>query len=260
MSDELCKAATGSGFRTRQLYTDTREIIINFRAPIIINGITNVVTKPDLLDRTLFLGTQTLKQVDHTLESRFEEARPSLFGAMLTIISAGLRHIDDVVIEGQPPRMVEFARWGSAIEEVLGFEKGTFIKNYRESIADGSAVARENSPLAQLLPMFLKTSGKFHGTALQLRNRLLAFAKSDTNLAPLIKDAAFPRSAAKLSQHLNEIAPLLRKEKIRLDHKREAQTRWIILDPEDARPSVIRHPFDNTGNDAMTADGGPSIH
>jgi hypothetical protein len=59
---------------------------------------------------------------------------------------------------------------------------------------------------------------------------------------------------------LNEIAPLLRKEKIRLDHKREAQTRWIILDPEDARPSVIRHPFDNTGNDAMTADGGPSIH
>ena len=39
LSDAFCRVATGSGFQTRQLYTDTSEVILSVRRPIMINSI-----------------------------------------------------------------------------------------------------------------------------------------------------------------------------------------------------------------------------
>ena len=53
VSDELCRAVTGSGFSTRELYTNDDDIIRNFKRCIGLNGINLGATKADLLDRSL---------------------------------------------------------------------------------------------------------------------------------------------------------------------------------------------------------------
>jgi hypothetical protein len=60
ISDTLCRLATGGGFAVRQLYTDQDEVLFDAARPVILNGIKEIVTRPDLADRALFL---TLEQI-----------------------------------------------------------------------------------------------------------------------------------------------------------------------------------------------------
>ncbi len=55
LSDALCRLATGSGFATRELYTDAEETIFAAQRPIVLNGIEELATRGDLLDRALLL-------------------------------------------------------------------------------------------------------------------------------------------------------------------------------------------------------------
>ena len=55
LSDTLCRLATGGGFATRQLFSDQDEVLIDAIRPIILNGIGEVVSRPDLSDRSLFI-------------------------------------------------------------------------------------------------------------------------------------------------------------------------------------------------------------
>ena len=54
ISDTLCRLATGGGFAVRQLYTDQDEVLFDAARPVILNGIEDIVTRPDLADRALF--------------------------------------------------------------------------------------------------------------------------------------------------------------------------------------------------------------
>jgi hypothetical protein len=55
ISDTLCRLATGGGFAVRQLYTDQDEVLFDATRPVILNGIEDIVTRPDLADRAVFL-------------------------------------------------------------------------------------------------------------------------------------------------------------------------------------------------------------
>ena len=49
----------------RQLYSDQDEVLFDAVRPVILNGIEDVITKPDFADRALFL---TLKRVRSSRE------------------------------------------------------------------------------------------------------------------------------------------------------------------------------------------------
>ena len=60
LSDTCCRLATGGGFATRQLFTDDEEVLIDVARPLLLNGIEDIVTRPDLADRALFLTLQPI--------------------------------------------------------------------------------------------------------------------------------------------------------------------------------------------------------
>src|SRR5262249_8862661 len=60
LSDALCALATGAGYSTRELYTDDDEKLFNATRPVIVNGIEDLATRPDLLDRSLPLTLQAI--------------------------------------------------------------------------------------------------------------------------------------------------------------------------------------------------------
>jgi hypothetical protein len=62
ISDTLCRLATGGGFAVRQLYTDQDEVLFDATRPVILNGIEDIVTRPDLADRAVFLTLEPIPE------------------------------------------------------------------------------------------------------------------------------------------------------------------------------------------------------
>jgi hypothetical protein len=57
LSDALCRLATGGALTKRQLYTNDEEVILNTTNAVLISAIPEVITRSDLLDRTLKVST-----------------------------------------------------------------------------------------------------------------------------------------------------------------------------------------------------------
>jgi hypothetical protein len=55
LSDALCRIATGAGFGTRELYSDTEESLLSVQLPVVLNGIVEVITAGGLQDRSITL-------------------------------------------------------------------------------------------------------------------------------------------------------------------------------------------------------------
>src|SRR5689334_5086983 len=60
LSDALCRLATGGGHSARTLYTDLEEISLAAKRPVVLNGIEDVATRPDLAERVLQIERETI--------------------------------------------------------------------------------------------------------------------------------------------------------------------------------------------------------
>jgi hypothetical protein len=54
VSDALCRHASGGSFTLRQLYTDNEETLFEAARPAILNGIEDIIARPDLADVSSF--------------------------------------------------------------------------------------------------------------------------------------------------------------------------------------------------------------
>jgi hypothetical protein len=70
LSDALCRLATGGSFAVRQLYTDDEEVLFEASRPIPLNGIEEMVGRPDLGDRAIFLTLAPIEEAHRRPEKR----------------------------------------------------------------------------------------------------------------------------------------------------------------------------------------------
>ena len=87
ISDAICRLSTGGGYATRQLYTDADEVLFDVTRPVILNGIDDVVTRPDLAQRSLFAKLEPIpedkRKTEDEILTAFEAKRPVILGALL---------------------------------------------------------------------------------------------------------------------------------------------------------------------------------
>jgi hypothetical protein len=209
VSDTLCRLATGGGFSTRQLFTDDDEALFASTRPAVINGIEDVITRPDLADRTIFLALTPIPEDARKLEAdlwrQFEKKRRRIFGALLDAMSHGLRTLPDVTLD-RKPRMADFAVWATACEGAL-FSKGAFMTAYTGNIATGVEAVLEADHIAQALRQYLiEVKDRFEGTAAQLLQALNGVISEAEQRAK-----GWPKLPHVLSNALRRIAPPLRK-------------------------------------------------
>src|SRR5262245_16684035 len=80
LSDALCRLATGGSFAVRQLYTDDEELLFQAARPLMFNSIEEVISRPDLADRSIFLTLPPVadlrRQSEQELWRQFELVRP----------------------------------------------------------------------------------------------------------------------------------------------------------------------------------------
>ncbi len=142
-SDAMCVLATGGGFSTRELFSDMDETLFSAERPIMLNGITDVITRPDLLDRAIVVTLDPIKDTDRRseadLDGDFTKAHPAILAGLLDAVVLALAHEATTTIE-KLPRMADFATWIVAAErkgeQILGWKSGAFLTAYRKNQKD----------------------------------------------------------------------------------------------------------------------------
>lgn len=203
--DALCVLATGGGYSARKLYTNTEEAIIELRKPIVLNGISVIVTAQDLLDRCLHLDLPTIqaRELAGDMEARFETAQPALLGALLDLFAKVLAALPSVSIAPEHrPRMADFAALGEAVFRVHDKPAGAFLARYSDMRKEGVLRTIDASPVGAALAAYLAdVPAGFNGTLSELLDRLDRYRP---------QGEAWPRSPKGLGDALRRLAPALR--------------------------------------------------
>jgi hypothetical protein len=234
LSDALCRLATGGGFATRALYTDEEETLFDAQRPGLLNGIEDVVTSGDLLDRTLPLRLEPIAEEDRRTEAdlwaRWEAVRPGVLGALLDAVSGGLRLLPSLCLP-RLPRMADFALWGEAVGRGLGWPRGAFLDAYQAAIGDAAHATLEASLVAGPLQLLMAVRDSWEGTASDLLKELAGVAGDKA------KAKGWPSRPGQLGGHLRRLAPGLRRVGLWVRFERGPRARTITIERRGAASS-----------------------
>jgi len=225
LSDGLCRLATGSGFRTRRLYTDSDEVVFEAVRPIVANGIPDFVRQPDLADRTLPVRLALMpperRRTAEGVEAAFREAAHGLLGLLLDAVSTGLRRKAEV----QPaslPRMADFATFVLAAAPALPFTEAEFLEAYGAGQAELAASLLEDS-FAEALLAFAEAVGCWEGTASDLLEAMLQRFQHEK--AP----RGWPKTAQSVGSTLARLEPVMLQVGVKLERRRTKERRTISI-------------------------------
>ncbi|MBW1976097.1 MAG: hypothetical protein JRI45_11125 [Deltaproteobacteria bacterium] len=225
LSDALCRLSTGGGFSARKLYEDDEEVILDAMRPIILNGIDEIATRPDLLDRSIVLNLPVIpeqnRQTEREFWGAFEKDKPYILGALFDAIATGLRNFPNV--SAQPlPRMADFAEWILACESAL--PHANFMTAYYGNRGEAIQNTLEMSLLGQGILRLLEKTGMWEGTATELLNDLHSYMSDEE-----LHRKAWPKTPQTLSNQLKRIASLLRHQGIGIEWTRQPGTGKKII-------------------------------
>jgi hypothetical protein len=205
----------------RQLYTDNDEVLFDAARPIILNGIDDFVTRPDLADRSIILTLEAIPDEDRRPEKElwgaFEIERPRILGALSDAVACGMRRLPCTKLE-KLPRMADFALWATACEEALwrpGSFRAAYINNRDETIQ----TVIEGDCVADAVRSFMAGKNEWSGKASALL-ALLSCPQSD----PQPKGKYWPTTPRALACRLRRLAAFLRKTGIEIEFRRERGT------------------------------------
>ncbi|WP_246737283.1 hypothetical protein [Nordella sp. HKS 07] len=239
LSDTFCRLATGGGFAVRQLYTDQEEVLFDATRPVILNGIEDFVTRPDLADRSLLLPLEQIseerRRPEQELWVAFEAECPRIIGALLDAVVKGLAMLPHTRLE-RLPRMADLALWATACETAR-WAAGTFWSAYcgnRDAAVEGVI---EADPIAAALRAMMVAQTEWTGTASELLEALDQKAG-----ARVANSKAWPSSPQALAGRVRRAAAFLRKIGIEISLGRDGRARTRVI-----RISMTEPPSPETG-------------
>ena len=264
LSDSICRLATGGGFTTRELYTDTDQILIEIQRPVIVNGIDDVATRPDFAERSILLHLTPIPPLQRITERKlwkeFKAHHANILGGILNTLSSAIQNIKVVHLETHP-RMADFVEWVVAAE-MGSDEMSGFLDAYNENQKATTIAGVEASPVGKAVISLMKSENGWIGSMMALHKSLEQFIDEDTK-----HSKAWPKSPNWLSNYLRRIGSSLRKIgiDITLPEQSEDRQMHIMKIPQSGKIAVFaelpekkevngqkRQFFRDVGNDKAT--------
>ena len=215
LSDALCTISTGGGQAGRLLFTNGEEHIIEAHNPVMLNGIGAVVTRPDLLDRTIAVCLpvigQRITETEHS--EAVDRSAPSIMAGLLDLFAQTLAGLDTVHIDPKDrPRMADFAHLGESMHRAMGGSPGEWLGMYVGHRRDAIRRTIDSSPVAQACIELVEGGGRYAGTVKGLLDTFNA--RNSANSTE--RGDYWPRSPKGLGDALRRAAPALRQIGIHL--------------------------------------------
>lgn len=208
MSDALCTVATGGGTAGRTLYTNDEETILKAHNPVVLNGISAVVLRQDLLDRAISIGLPTIEQrrTEEELKQGIEDQLASIFGGILTLFGQSLDRLPAVKLRpAELPRMADFAKLGEAMASALDHPPGRWLATYHDHRKNAVRRTIDSSPVAVQCVKYVEQGQNHHGTVKDLLAKLNAIRDNFHD-----ERESWPRSPRGLADILRRVAPSMR--------------------------------------------------
>jgi hypothetical protein len=227
MADAFCRIATGGGFGTRKLHTDSDEMLFSATRPCLLNGIPDLAGRPDLADRAIIVSLPVIPPTERAFEGEFDKAlnavMPRILAGLLDAVSAALANLASVRLT-ERPRMADFAKWVSAAEPALGWPQGAFLEAYAANRDAGDRATVEGNPVGLAILKLVQDEIRWSGTMTELKATL-------RNRYPLLTDDpySFPRQENKLSAAIRRIVPPLRRMGVEINFARQGQAGERVL-------------------------------
>lgn len=234
LSDALCRAVTGDGLVRRQLYTSEQLSVLSFRRVIMLTAIDPGALRGDLADRLLTVDLERIpphrRRLDHELERRYLQQRPTILGGLFDLACQVLAVLPTIDLD-QYPRMADFAEVVAAVDQVLGTEALATYVGQSHRLAEDVV---EADRVAAAVRALVERTGGFEGTAAELLERITPDDRDERRDLP--RD--WPTTPQHLGQQLKRAAPALRAVGIAVDNERNRSTRRWVLYREAAQEAV----------------------
>lgn len=225
VADRLCQMSTGGGFTKRKLYSDCDEILLKLQNPVMLNGISFIPDRPDLLERSILIDLPPLTGkwgLKDKLMQEFDKCLPEILGALYTLISIALRELPITVLK-KSQRLGESALFVSAAEKGLNWEEGTILKLLDKNQDELASQSVDNNIFANVLLDYIKQNKNFNGTAHELLNVVNQFVKRLDNKYDYVSASLdWPRAPQKVGQVLARIKPYLSRLGVKIEKSRSS--------------------------------------
>lgn len=154
LSDFLCTLSTGGGLSRRKKYTDQDESLLHGKRPAILNGIVDLATRGDLLDRCIVVNLAPIGEGERQAERGFwaawELARPRILGLLYEAVATALKYSESIPVAGLP-RMADFCAWVMAACPRLGIDPAAFLLAYKQNQDESLPIEIDASPVGAAL-------------------------------------------------------------------------------------------------------------
>lgn len=213
ISDVLCRLSTGTGCGV-DLAPGTPTA-----CPVILNGIPELIARPDLLDRSIFVELPAIAGSDRRTASEvradFDKAKAGIFGGLLDAVSMAMGRVADTKLE-HCPRMAEFTYWVVAAGDALGLPPGRFLDAYTRNRDDADRLAISASPIGQPILDLMAEEDAWSGTA----ENLLATLDARCQDPKALSHRDWPTTAQRLSHNLRRLVTSLGRQGILVEFTR----------------------------------------
>jgi hypothetical protein len=278
ISDELCRAVSGSGSSRRRLYTDEDDLIRSLMRCVGLNDINLAATNADILDRAIFFKLKRIADEDRRyitdVKSELEQLRPQLLGYILDILVKVLRWKKEHrrLDVSKIPRMADWAGHCEIISRCMGNRDGVFLKAYEENAKIQTEEVMETSLVATCIAHFVDTDPRFKGDgslamAKDVEGNLWGWVGMASSLKgelePIalrlnidIKGRGWPKNPAWLVRRLNEILHTLKEAGIEIVYDQTNPLAKIIMIRKlPSMASMASNGPNQTRNENQTLDG-----
>lgn len=218
ISDLLCGMVSGTGLSRRKLFSDLDEITLSMARPVILNGISLELSRPDLLSRILPVKTATIpeekRRTETQLRREFAAAHPRILGALCTAVSAALRQ--KTAPGTKLPRLADLADWISRAEVQGGlpWQPGAFAEALADVQREAELDILTSTPAGAWVLDQMERSDSWRGP---LKSVLVELREQNQD-----QKRYLPANERSLMGQLERLRPALREQKILFEKYRSA--------------------------------------
>ncbi len=202
-SDAICRAVTGDGNVSRELYTNGGLFVSKFRRFVVMNGIGITGIQDDLRDRLISFKFPVIPNTERRTEKEirrgWESIRPGVYGSLLDLVSRVLTILPSLEMD-EMPRMADFSRVLAAMDKALGTDA---LNQYLDDVSFGAVSSVSEDPFIEVIQRTIPDG--FYGSS----KVLLEYIMANNRVEDLPK--GFPRSAREMTSYLSRVCPTLRK-------------------------------------------------
>jgi len=180
-----------------------------------------VATRADLLDRAILVGLERIapdkRKTEEEIDAAFAEARGQILGGLFDTLVKTLR-IKPTMKLSRLPRMADFARWGCAIAQALGYQAEDFLAAYAGNLRQQNQEVLESHPVAAAMMGLMEDRDTWEGEPSALLEALEGVANRKRIIT---KGHGWPGAPHILTRRLRDVKANLQEAGVFIDEVRQ---------------------------------------